>query len=90
MFHMAGTTGQPKGCLHAQRVLLGHMPGVEMSHRLFPGRRTYEIGGDGSNVSVDASGKTSELAVADNGGVGAGVGDDLFWTPADWAWIGGL
>lgn len=54
IIYTSGTTGQPKGALHAQRVLLGHLPGVEMSHNFFPQ--------DG----------------------------DRIWTPADWAWIGGL
>lgn len=54
IIYTSGTTGQPKGALHAHRVLLGHLPGVEMSHNGFP------------------------------------VDGDLIWTPADWAWIGGL
>ncbi|WP_377810796.1 acyl-CoA synthetase [Azospirillum sp. A29] len=54
VIYTSGTTGQPKGALHAHRVLLGHLPGVEMSHDLFP------------------------------------QPDDRIWTPADWAWIGGL
>ena len=54
IIYTSGTTGQPKGALHAQRVLLGHLPGVEMPQELFP------------------------------------QAGDLFWTPADWAWIGGL
>jgi acetyl-CoA synthetase len=54
IIYTSGTTGQPKGALHAHRVLLGHLPGVELSHNLFPQE------------------------------------DDLIWTPADWAWIGGL
>ena len=54
IIYTSGTTGQPKGALHAHRVLLGHLPGVEMPHHFFP----------------------------DSG--------DRFWTPADWAWIGGL
>ncbi|MEM7170995.1 MAG: acyl-CoA synthetase [Pseudomonadota bacterium] len=54
IIYTSGTTGPPKGALHAHRVLLGHLPGVEMPHEFFP----------------------------QNG--------DLFWTPADWAWIGGL
>lgn len=54
IIYTSGTTGQPKGALHAHRVLLGHLPGVEMSHNVFPQ--------DG----------------------------DRIWTPADWAWIGGL
>ncbi|TKV80147.1 AMP-dependent synthetase [Bradyrhizobium elkanii] len=54
LIYTSGTTGNPKGALHAHRVLLGHLPGVEMSHEFLPQ--------DG----------------------------DRFWTPADWAWIGGL
>ena len=54
LIYTSGTTGNPKGALHAQRVLLGHIPGVEFPHEFFP----HE--------------------------------DDLFWTPADWAWAGGL
>lgn len=54
IIYTSGTTGQPKGALHAHRVLLGHLPGVEMSHNLFPQEA------------------------------------DRIWTPADWAWIGGL
>ena len=50
----SGTTGPPKGALHAHRTLLGHLPGVEFPHEFFPQE------------------------------------GDLFWTPADWAWIGGL
>lgn len=54
LIYTSGTTGNPKGALHAHRVLLGHLPGVEISHNFLP-----EPG-------------------------------DRFWTPADWAWIGGL
>lgn len=54
IIYTSGTTGSPKGALHAHRVLLGHLPGMEMSHDFFP--------------------KAGEV----------------IWTPADWAWIGGL
>ena len=54
LIYTSGTTGAPKGALHAHRVLLGHLPGVEMSHDFFP------------------------------------QAGDKIWTPADWAWIGGL
>ena len=54
IIYTSGTTGNPKGALHAHRVLLGHLPGVEMPQDMFP------------------------------------KPGDLFWTPADWAWIGGL
>jgi acetyl-CoA synthetase len=36
IIYTSGTTGQPKGALHAHRVLLGHLPGVEMPHEFFP------------------------------------------------------
>src|SRR6201988_2599718 len=54
MIYTSGTTGQTKGALHGHRVLLGHLPGVEMPHDFFP------------------------------------QSGDRFWTPADWAWAGGL
>lgn len=52
--YTSGTTGAPKGALLPHSTLLGHMPGVEMSHDF--------LGREG----------------------------DLMWTPADWAWVGGL
>ncbi|MGH6661557.1 MAG: acyl-CoA synthetase [Rhodospirillales bacterium] len=52
--YTSGTTGNPKGALHAHRTMLGHLPGVEFPHEFFP------------------------------------QPGDLMWTPADWAWIGGL
>ncbi len=54
LIYTSGTTGNPKGALLPHQALLGHLPGVEMSHDLFP------------------------------------QPDDIIWTPADWAWIGGL
>jgi acetyl-CoA synthetase len=52
--YTSGTTGNPKGALHAHRTILGHLPGVEFPHEFFP------------------------------------QPGDRMWTPADWAWIGGL
>jgi len=54
IIYTSGTTGNPKGALHAHRVVLGHLPNVEMCHDFLP------------------------------------KPGDLLWTPADWAWIGGL
>ena len=54
IIYTSGTTGKPKGALHAHRVLLGHLPGVQLPQEFFPQQ------------------------------------GDLFWTPADWAWAGGL
>ena len=52
--YTSGTSGNPKGVLHAHRMLIGHLPGVELPHEFFP------------------------------------QPGDRMWTPADWAWAGGL
>ena len=36
IIYTSGTTGKPKGALHAHRVLLGHLPGVQLPHDFFP------------------------------------------------------
>ncbi len=36
IIYTSGTTGPPKGVVHAHRVLLGHLPGMEMAFDLFP------------------------------------------------------
>ena len=54
IIYTSGTTGPPKGALHAHRVLLGHIPGLQVHHEFIP------------------------------------QPGDIAWTPADWAWAGGL
>jgi acetyl-CoA synthetase len=48
IIYTSGTTGKPKGALHAHRVLLGHLPGVEMSQQCFPADATHRRTGPGS------------------------------------------
>ena len=36
MIYTSGTTGPPKGALHGHRVLLGHIPGMQMAHEFLP------------------------------------------------------
>jgi acetyl-CoA synthetase len=52
--YTSGTTGLPKGALHAHRCIPARLTGLEMAHNFLPQK------------------------------------GDLFWTPADWAWVGGL
>jgi acetyl-CoA synthetase len=53
--YTSGTTGMPKGAVHAHRFLPGRLPGFELIHKL----------------AQPPDGRP-------------------FWTPADWAWVGGL
>jgi acetyl-CoA synthetase len=54
LIYTSGTSGPPKGVLHAHRVLVGQAPGFRLGHEYTPRP------------------------------------GDRFWTPADWAWVGGL
>jgi acetyl-CoA synthetase len=55
MIFTSGTTGDPKGALHAHKVLLGHLASFEFAYDAF------------------------SLAPR-----------QVMWTPANWAWIGGM
>ena len=49
MIFTSGTTGPPKGALHAHRVLIGHIPGVQTHHEFMPqaGDKLVDPGGLG-------------------------------------------
>ncbi|MEK0416145.1 MAG: hypothetical protein RI949_151 [Pseudomonadota bacterium] len=55
LMYTSGSTGQPKGMLHAHRILSAYLPTVRMFYDLTMERE-----------------------------------DAVYWTPADWAWVGGL
>lgn len=54
LLYTSGTTGPPKGVLHAHAALIGNLPGFVASQDWFP------------------------------------QPGDVFWSPADWAWTGGI
>jgi acetyl-CoA synthetase len=56
LMYTSGSTGMPKGLLHAHRILHAYLPTVRLFYNLEIGRRD----------------------------------DAVFWSPADWAWVGGL
>ena len=55
LMYTSGSTGMPKGMLHAHRILHAYLPTVSMFY----------------NLELDREGA-------------------VFWSPADWAWVGGL
>jgi acetyl-CoA synthetase len=84
LIYTSGTTGPPKGALIPHRALIGNLSGFVCSQNWF---------GFSEPVGPSALGR-GERGV---GGVDTGQrpadGDrntQVFWSPADWAWTGGL
>jgi acetyl-CoA synthetase len=86
LIYTSGTTGPPKGALIPHRALIGNLPGFVCSQNWF-------------GFATDA-GESTPSPARGRAGVGAGTkrakpsgGDQntaVFWSPADWAWTGGL
>jgi len=86
LIYTSGTTGPPKGALIAHRGLIGNLTGFVCSQNWF-GFAEHPVG-------PPSPGKGERW----KGGVSSGPtpsrGDQktpsVFWSPADWAWTGGL
>ncbi len=87
LIYTSGTTGPPKGALIPHRALIGNLTGFVCSQNWFGFSPT--------------AGATSPSAAPGRAGVGAGTAGataglpepetpSVFWSPADWAWTGGL
>jgi acetyl-CoA synthetase len=81
LIYTSGTTGPPKGALIPHRALIGNLSGFVASQNWFPELRPLSTGKGGPA----------------KGGVSSRPGPNLgetehcvFWSPADWAWTGGL
>jgi acetyl-CoA synthetase len=85
LIYTSGTTGPPKGALMPQRTLIGNLSGFVASQNWFGFQSPRQ---DGTGPLPSGRGKRGM------GGVKAGLaqpaGDQIFWSPADWAWTGGL
>ncbi len=77
LIYTSGTTGPPKGALLAHRALIGNLPGFVCSQNWFGFStvRPEPVEGPRKKAST-GSARTDSNAV--------------FWSPADWAWTGGL
>lgn len=87
LIYTSGTTGPPKGALLAHRALIGNLPGFICSQNWFgfptdggvptpsPGR---------GRAGEGASTKRAKPSLPEP------ETQSVFWSPADWAWTGGL
>ena len=78
LIYTSGTTGPPKGALIPHRALIGNLTGFVCSQNWFgfdPTVRPEPVEGLREKAST-GSARTESKAV--------------FWSPADWAWTGGL
>ncbi|HWI11159.1 MAG TPA: AMP-binding protein, partial [Burkholderiaceae bacterium] len=75
LIYTSGTTGPPKGALIPQRALIGNLSGFVASQNWF-GFRPPSLGkGERGKGGVSTGNQKSR---------------SVFWSPADWAWTGGL
>ncbi len=77
LIYTSGTTGPPKGALMPQRALIGNLSGFVCSQNWFPHIKPPALGrGEWGRGGVNAPEGLQKTPV--------------FWSPADWAWTGGL
>jgi acetyl-CoA synthetase len=77
LIYTSGTTGPPKGALLAHRALIGNLPGFVCSQNWFGFSPVHpELVKELRDKASTGSARTDSNAV--------------FWSPADWAWTGGL
>ncbi|MDH4061026.1 MAG: AMP-binding protein [Aquincola sp.] len=76
LIYTSGTTGPPKGALIPQRALIGNLTGFVCSQNWFPHIEPPCLG-KGGRGGVDSPEGSQNVR-------------SMFWSPADWAWTGGL
>lgn len=78
LIYTSGTTGNPKGALLPHKALIGNLTGFLCSQNWFG----FEMAAQGEPVE-------SLRQLTDPGHLPT-VSSAVFWSPADWAWTGGL
>ena len=87
LIYTSGTTGNPKGALIPHRALIGNLSGFVCSQNWFgfdphAGQSTLSPAWGMAGVGASTAGATPSLRDPETRSV--------FWSPADWAWTGGL
>ncbi|MFY7904498.1 MAG: acyl-CoA synthetase, partial [Burkholderiaceae bacterium] len=90
LIYTSGTTGNPKGGLIPHRALVGNLSGFVCSQNLFG----FAPGPGGElpfpSALVSAGTASAETGPADVAHALPTGSQAVFWSPADWAWTGGL
>jgi acetyl-CoA synthetase len=90
LIYTSGTTGPPKGAFIPHRALIGNLPGFVCSQNWFgfgPHPRPLPPTGEGARPQAEVR------SLSPRERVGVRVlqeSNAVFWSPADWAWTGGL
>jgi acetyl-CoA synthetase len=88
LIYTSGTTGQPKGALIPHRALIGNLTGFVCSQNWFgfdPGVGLKPSSPTGGRARAGVNHSTGESPVSWQPET-----QSVFWSPADWAWTGGL
>ena len=87
LIYTSGTTGPPKGALIPHRALIGNLSGFVCSQNWFG----YAAGGGvGSPSPARGRGGQGPGTDGQRPSLRATEAQGVFWSPADWAWTGGL
>ena len=88
LIYTSGTTGPPKGALIPHRALIGNLSGFVCSQNWFG----FDPRGDANSASPKRSSPPQGKADPHLASARPSKGHDapVFWSPADWAWTGGL
>jgi acetyl-CoA synthetase len=101
LIYTSGTTGPPKGAFIPHRALIGNLSGFVCSQNWFgfdPHPSPLPQAGEGARHKAQGPGgkragqaDVRSLSLRERAGVRAlRKSDAVFWSPADWAWTGGL
>ncbi|MBK0392201.1 acyl-CoA synthetase [Ramlibacter algicola] len=89
LIYTSGTTGPPKGALIPHRAMVGNLPGFVCSQNWFG----FDPGEGVVLAPPPVRGRAGEGAGVSTGqapSAGDHQNTSVFWSPADWAWTGGL
>ncbi|MFL6695508.1 MAG: acyl-CoA synthetase [Ramlibacter sp.] len=94
LIYTSGTTGPPKGALLPHRALIGNLPGFICSQNWFgfptEPRPTATLPAFTPSPARGRAGKGSGVKHGQAPSAGDDRNTSVFWSPADWAWTGGL